>query len=88
LLLLNNVISHYLNNFLLSEKSDFLKTSHPMQLCPFIYGVTPPAPPRRGDLALAPEKIILQLMTHPGRSNREAHQTGRGCCGGRKIKIA
>jgi hypothetical protein len=39
-------------------------------------------------LALTLKKVILQPMAHPGRSNREAYQTGRCCCEGSKRKIA
>jgi hypothetical protein len=67
LLLLNNVISHYLNNFLFFEKSNFFKTSY----CIKLQRHQPPQL-RRGNLALVPEKVILQLMSHPGRSNLAA----------------
>jgi hypothetical protein len=49
LLLINNLISRYLNNFLFYEKSNLFKISHPIRLCPFIHGPKRPAPPWRGD---------------------------------------
>jgi hypothetical protein len=66
LLLLNNLISHYSNNFLLFEKSNFFKTRHCIKLHPFIGGRDPTLQLRRGDPGPGPGKGNLAAVGSSG----------------------